>query len=385
MSRKDNKGKVLLKGESQRKDGIYIYRWKNFLGVDKVISSKDLNTLRKKEKEVSAKEALGISNENITLNKQIEKWLYTKQDIKLSSRRLYEGNYESFIKSSKLGNTPVSDIKKTDVLIFLKKLEEDFGLKTSTIGTILPIIKQSLELACDDNVIAKNPASNIKLAKRKSTSDKIALTSKQEAELMERIELNKKNKDIKPLVGIILNIGIRIAEAVGLTWDNIDFDKGTVYIEKQMRLVKKENDNKSTLTMYNPKSESGQRLIYMTPQVKQYFILQREIYQKRNKGIVVEGHSDFVFLTNRGTPLSIRSLELTLAYLSDDMNEKREVQLPHISPHILRHTACTKMLMSGMNIKAVQYIMGHNKPDITLDTYTHLSQEELRAEILKME
>ena len=55
-------------------------------------------------------------------------------------------------------------------------------------------------------------------------------------------------------------------------------------------------------------------------------------------------------------------------------------------PHVMRHTGCTNMARSGVNIKAAQYIMGHAKSDITLDVYNHLNNRyDAKAEIEKLE
>ena len=60
-------------------------------------------------------------------------------------------------------------------------------------------------------------------------------------------------------------------------------------------------------------------------------------------------------------------------------------QLPTaITPHTLRHMFCTRMVESGMNIKAVQYVMGHSKVNMTLDVYSHVDAEKAVAECRKM-
>ena len=61
------------------------------------------------------------------------------------------------------------------------------------------------------------------------------------------------------------------------------------------------------------------------------------------------------------------------------------ITLPHISAHILRHTACTRMSEAGMDHKVMQEIMGHNRMDITMNVYTHVTQERLHEEIKKMD
>ena len=177
---------------------------------------------------------------------------------------------------------------------------------------------------------------------------------------------------------------LRVGEITGLTWDDVDIDNGIIFINKQaIRL--KNHETKQSLTISKPKTDAGIRTIYMTEYVKELFRQQQQISYKTNSNIKIDNCSNFVFTTNRGTNLSARALQYTLKYLSDDMNASRKVILPHVTPHVLRHTACTKMINSGMNIKAVQTIMGHADIGVTLETYTHINNEQLRNEIKKLE
>ena len=66
--------------------------------------------------------------------------------------------------------------------------------------------------------------------------------------------------------------------------------------------------------------------------------------------------------------------------------ENREPELlPHISVHILRHTFCTRSVESGINIKTVQYLMGHSEIATTLNIYTHVNAEQVKSEMKKLE
>ena len=66
--------------------------------------------------------------------------------------------------------------------------------------------------------------------------------------------------------------------------------------------------------------------------------------------------------------------------------EQRKADLlPHITAHILRHTACTRMMEIGINMKVIQYIMGHSDIGITMNIYTHVTSNRLHEEIKKLE
>lgn len=68
-----------------------------------------------------------------------------------------------------------------------------------------------------------------------------------------------------------------------------------------------------------------------------------------------------------------------------DMNDEREIQLPAISPHILRHTAATRLAESGCDIKVMQYILGHNDIRTTMRVYNHVDAERVKREFEKLE
>ena len=70
-----------------------------------------------------------------------------------------------------------------------------------------------------------------------------------------------------------------------------------------------------------------------------------------------------------------------------EQKHQKPVLLPHISAHTFRHTACTRMAESGMDMKVLQYIMGHSDITITMDVYNHVDQNriKIKREIEKMD
>ena len=66
-------------------------------------------------------------------------------------------------------------------------------------------------------------------------------------------------------------------------------------------------------------------------------------------------------------------------------NEIYRVQIPNITPHVCRHTYCSNMAKSGMNPKALQYLMGHSDISVTLNTYTHVNLEDAREEVARIQ
>ena len=58
--------------------------------------------------------------------------------------------------------------------------------------------------------------------------------------------------------------------------------------------------------------------------------------------------------------------------------------LPHITPHVFRHTFCTNMANAGMDIKTLQYVMGHSDVGVTLNVYTHASFDRAAEQMAKI-
>ena len=88
----------------------------------------------------------------------------------------------------------------------------------------------------------------------------------------------------------------------------------------------------------------------------------------------------------KNSPRSAVSVESNVRQAIQRYNKVNpQEQLPTaITPHTLRHMFCTRMVESGMNIKSVQYVMGHSKVNMTLDVYSHVDAEKVVAEFRKM-
>ena len=96
---------------------------------------------------------------------------------------------------------------------------------------------------------------------------------------------------------------------------------------------------------------------------------------KKDAEYTVDGYKNFVFLSKTtGRPFSANSLRRMLRRITK-MNESREVQLPNISPHILRHTFCTRLAEAGLEPRTIQHFMGHNDIRTTMQVYTHVNAD----------
>ena len=382
--RKDSKGRVLRKGESQKEDNLYMYRWTDNNRKRQCCYASTLDKLREKEKAIEKEMMLGVSRTTITLNEQIEIYLQTKNNLAKSTKSNYQYYYEHSIKGSRLGNMKVIDIKKSDILMFYKQFS-DGGYSAGTIQILQKIVRPSLQLACDDNVILKNPADGCTKDYSTELEKKYALTFDEEKEFLERIKNRHRMKRYYPMYAIILETGLRISEAIGLTWDDVDMEKRTISINHQVQC--RTVEHKYTLFANTTKTEAGVRIIPMTDDVYRLFVEQRKVWLStiKDSDFEVDGYKNFVFVSHvTGKCMNHNNVRRMLRSIVD-MNKDREIQLPPISPHILRHTAATRLAESGCDIKVMQYLLGHTDVRTTMRVYNHVDPERVKREMEKLE
>lgn len=98
----------------------------------------------------------------------------------------------------------------------------------------------------------------------------------------------------------------------------------------------------------------------------------------------MDGYKGFLLLDKDGKPKVAMHLEHVMKRLLDKYNATHEEQLPRITPHVLRHTFCTRMAERGMNPKTLQYLMGHADITVTLNVYTHASYTKVADEMAQI-
>ena len=388
VRRKDNKGRVLQNGESQRKDGLYVYQYNDNSGKRKSVYAKNLTDLRIKEKQIKKdiSDNIDTVGAEITLNEQFDKYISLKTQICNSTKQNYIDLWNRNVRQDVLGNKKLCDIKKSDILIFYNSLS-DRGLKDSTIRAFNCMISPCFDLAVDDDIIRKNPCKGCLGGFNKNSDERISLTIQEQEVFLDFVRQSNVYAVHYPLIMFMIGTAVRCGEAIGLTWNNIDFKNKEVIINHQ--LIYKKTGKTYGFYADSPKTNSGIRAIPMTTDVFKALIEQRQ--NQLSKGwrtnVEIDGYSDFVFSTKNKNPIMPSALNNILLNIVNRYNskEQKKLYLPHISAHNLRHTGCTRMAEAGIDPKVLQYIMGHSNISITMDVYNHISPERNRKEMDKLE
>jgi len=390
--RRDNKGRVLQMGENQLDDGRYAYRYTTPFGQRKTVYSWRLTasdpmpagkrkdkSLREKIKEIEKKLRLEICCEDITVCELVEKYLMTKNGVKHSTRTGYKF-VQNILAKEPFGQRKIASIKTSDAKIFLIKMQED-GRGYSTIHTVRGVLRPAFQMAADDDMIVKNPFQfELHTVVVNDSVKRDALTREQERQFLQFIMEDNHYSQYYDAFYILFKTGLRISEFCGLTIRDIDFRKKVIKVNHQLQRT---SDMKYVCE--ETKTENGVREVPMTPDVVDAFKRIIKMRPKPKIEPVVDGYSGFLFLDKNGKPKVALHWEKYFQLSVAKYNKIYRVQLPQITPHVCRHTFCTNMAKSGMNPKVLQYIMGHGDISVTLDTYTHIKSEDAIAEMERLD
>lgn len=398
--RKDNRGRLLQAGESQRSDGNYQYRYIDIDGKRKTVYSWRLVStdkipqgkrndisLREKENEIKKKLTLGVSgNSSIVLNQMFDSYLVRKRHKgkKLSSKTIqnYTLMWNKRVRSSSLGCKKVSEIRRTDIIAFYYELLEN-ELTYGTVSFFNKIMSAVFNMAIDDGVIFKNPVNRCLREIEGYQREKNPLTVAQQEELLDFAK--RTDKSMYRKLVFLLETMCRVSEFAGIRLSNLDMEKRRIIVDHQLMKIQLEGDSKEEYHIRPPKSVAGYRELPMSE--KLYGLLKEitEYYFLFKKDYVVDGVSDFLFYSDKGRLINVNNFNYELKNFIQLYNQSAENKIDYISTHILRHTGCTRYAEQGMDIKVLQYLMGHSSMQITNRVYNHVDIERAESVLKQLE
>lgn len=374
-SRKDNKGRVLEKGESQRNDGTYMYRWTDLSKKRQTIYARTLNELRQKELQVTRTEIIsGVSLESnkITVRELIDRYLSLKK-VRITTDQKYRYLINMLDKIHIL-DIPIKDIKTSLAKQYMITLS-DMGYSYGTVQNAKTLLKPAFQMAVEDDYIVKNPflftLSNII---ENDSKQRFSMSEEEENHYIEFISNHGWFRHIYDDVVILLNTGMRVSELYGLTFKDVDIKNRRINVNKQLHRIE------GKYVVLPPKSKAGNRILAMNDATRKAFIHKRAEVRPKVE-YAIDGYTGFVFINHLGFPKTRRNLEGSMREVRKKHIELGLGELPQITPHVLRHTFCSRMVEKGMNVKTLQLVMGHSDISTTLDVYTHKKPDDVAKEM----
>ena len=387
--RRDNRGRILRNGESQRQDGRYAYKYKDLNGDTKFVYSWRLDkndrtppgkarepSLREKEKKIQQDlfNQVVPNGGNLTVLELVQKYLGLKVNVRHNTRANYKF-VTNIIEKEAFWKMRIDKVKLSDAKAWLIKLQKD-GRGYSTIHSVRGVVRPAFEMAFQDGLLTKNPFSfELATAVVNDSVTREAITRAQERAFLKFIQEDKCYSKYYDGIFILFNTGLRISEFCGLILSDIDFKKKRIRVDHQLQRTRD-----MEYIIEKPKTESGERYVPMSQQVIECFQRIIRNRKKPQKEPMIDGYTGFLFLDKNGQPMVALHWEHYFKHILNKYNSIYKVQLPKITPHVCRHTFCSNMAKSGMNPKTLQYIMGHSDISVTLDTYTHLKFEDAKVE-----
>lgn len=381
QKRKDNKGRILRTGESQRADGTYQYRYKQVpKGKWHYLYAQTLDELREKERPIQKVVDDGISycEGKITVIQLLERYISLKQGVRHATKVGYKFVL-NLVKQEEFGCRQINTIKTSDAKLWFMKLQRD-GRGYSTITSVRGVVKPAFQMAVDEDIIRKNPfAFSLAGVVVNDTKKRVALTPEQQNIFMDFVRNDSYYSRYYDEFNVLLGTGMRVSEFCGLTLNDLDFGNQRIRVERQ--LIKEKG---GIYHVERTKTESGVRFIPMTPDV---FESLQNIVKNRKKPkteMLVNGYTGFLLLDKNENPKVALHLEHHLQWTMKKYRRTHDEPLPTITPHVLRHTFCTNLANKGMGIKDLQYLMGHSDAAITMNVYTHASYAKAEESMKKI-
>ncbi len=276
-------------------------------------------------------------------------WLefYVKISTKERTYVKYRKQAEKYI-IPRLGDYDVNSLSAVELQKFSVNLSE-LSLSPNSVNFVVAILKSSLKKGAALGIVSRQFADAI--VRPKVRSNKVTCFSKAEQKKIERYVLEK-NKPF--LFGILLCLysGLRIGELLALTWEDIDFNTGTMMITKSCHdsWVK----NRYVKVFDTTKTQSSERVIPLPKQIISHL---KNIRRQTGARFVVTGKSEY--------GAEIRSYQRTFSIVLNKLH------ISHKGFHSLRHTFATRALEVGMDVKTLSEILGHKDPSVTLRRYAH--------------
>ena len=305
------------------------------------------------------------------------------EDKKYSTVKGYRAKVKKHIKPQ-LGDIPLGKLTTPEVQKFYNRLlkppDGSPGSSPKTIKNTHGVLSKAMSVAVVNGYIRRNPCQGVILPRMEKheveplTDDQVALL----------LQLGEKDEEYGILLKVILLTGLRKAEALGITWDCVDFRRGVIRINKQLQKRPLRDGGVMFTSLKNGKGRVLKPAPYVMELMKKRY--EQQIQQKEEASFAwvgwhteAEHRTALAFTTIFGTPLQPQTTYNHFKKLAI------EIGAPNARVHDLRHTYAVLSLQNGDDVKTVQGNLGHATAAFTLDVYGHVSEAMKEASSSRME
>ncbi len=339
--------------------------------VQKSVSGKTQKEVAQKLKELTAALDAGtyIAPSKVTVGQWLDLW---QQDYLVDVRPSTVTSYEAIIRNHikpKIGAIRLDSLTTQDIQEFYNRLrfstENRKALSAKTIKNIHGILHHALQQAMLNNYIRTNPSNSCVIPR--VTKKKVKpLNEYQIADFLKAIKGHK----YENLFLVALFTGIRQGEICGLQWECVNFDDGTILIDKQLQSLRGKTRGDSEKYILVPTKNGKERTITAAPYVMELLWKTKQSQNANRKtwGKAFQ-ENDLVFTDEFGNRITPQALYRAFKIIVTESG------MPMVRFHDLRHSYAVISLKSGDDVKTVQENLGHATAAFTLDVYGHVTEK----------
>jgi integrase len=362
-------------------DGLWVgsvtLDWDGNKRVRKTVAAKTATEVREKLRQVRTKVDAGlpVGDDKLTVNQLLDRWFKDVMRHQVASPAL--SNYEAIAKGHirpTLGRKQVSKLKPAEIDALLSA-KLDSGLSVSTVRRIRSVLAQAITQAQRWEMVGRNAAS-LSRPPRAPRREGRSLSPEQIQKLIAEMTDDR----LAGLFLTMLGTGLRRGEALALRWADVDLKRAVLTVRDQLRREPGRIDPETgirvgaALVLVKPKTASSKRSVPLSDWVVDVLKVHKA-RQAAERLALGEAWRDsgFVFTTTIGTPVDPRNASRAFS----DLAKKAGLGAWHI--HELRHSAASTSLAQGVPVEVVSAFLGHSSIRMTVDTYGHIGDAQLRS------
>ena len=360
------------------KNGETRYLFQTYLGIDP-ITGKERRTTRRgfktmKEAKQAERNLLFDVEENGLPSNQSDGF----QDPTFEElAQLWLENYKTTVKPSTFENVKSKVEKMTEehfkelklkkiTVAYCQRVVIELSKNYVLYNHYLSVINRIFKYAVLMDILDSNPFDKVIKPKSRQTQRKGNFLTKEELKELLKLAQTATLSYFFPLVHLMSYTGLRQGEALALKWSDIDFENKKITVDKTATRIKEKQ------TLQTPKTKNSKRVISIDPTtlliLKSWKKDQIKIYFKNGKHF--EGDENFIFTNQRAEWVHIHNfIRYFKRFIADH-------KLKQITPHGLRHTHASLLFSAGVEPKSISDRLGHSTVQITLDLYTHITEEQ---------
>lgn len=310
-----------------------------------------------------------IPQAKLTVGQWLEIWSSEYLgNLKPGTVTSYTGLIRNQIKPA-MGAVRLTDLHPHKVQTFINSLE---GLAVNTIRQVYKVLHAALEKAVQLDYIAKNPSDKCVLPKNEQKAIK-PLEDAQTAALLTAAS----GTNIENLLRVALFAGLRVSEILGLSWDQINMEKGTIAVVKQLASNTTRNKGFLFISPKNGKERTMRTAPTVIAALKDQHRRQAEM--RLRAGNIWDNPHNLVFTLEDGS--FINQQQISKAF----KKVLKKAGLDDFRFHDLRHTYAVNAIRAGDDIKTIQGNLGHATAAFTLDRYGHFTEQMMQDSATRME